>query len=124
MRIPASEYRQSVKPKKPSKYRNRKTVLDGVTYDSKAEAKYAYELKLREKAGEVTNVQLQVPFNLMAYNGRVVGVYRADFTFYDNIQKKQRVIDVKGFETPLFKLKKKLVEALYGLEIECVRVRS
>lgn len=101
---------------KPQKYRAQPVVIDGIRFDSKAEGKYYEELKLR--AASATDPLLfflrQVPFDLPG------GVkYRADFleVYPDQI----RVIDVKGMETAQFRDKKKMVEALYPVEIELVK---
>jgi hypothetical protein len=48
----------------------------------------------------------------------VVCTYRSDFTFWDVKEGRRRVIDVKGMQTPLFKLKKKVVEAFLDITIE------
>lgn len=98
-----------------------KTVLDGITFDSKREAAYYAELKLREKAGEVANVELQRPFALIAGAGKLVGTYRADFTFDDLVEGRWRVIDVKGHDTALSRFKRKFVEALHGVKVEVVK---
>jgi len=100
------------------KYRNEPTTLDGITFYSKREAGYYAVLKLREKAGEVSAVELQRPFSLMTGSGQVVGIYKSDFAFWDHVQDKFRVIDVKGVDTPLSKFKRRFVKAQYGIEVE------
>jgi hypothetical protein len=100
---------------KPSKYRNRKTVVDGVTFDSAAEAKRYGELRLLERAGQITGLELQPSFPLIVNNLKVC-TYRADFTYQDAA--KNRVVeDCKGFLTPTYRLKKKLMLAVHGVEI-------
>lgn len=108
--------------KKPrqNKYRAVKTVVDGITFDSKREAAYYSELKLREKAGEVADVQLQKPF-VLTINSEVIGTYRCDFAFYDNVRRTYRVVDVKGVETKEFKRTKRLMRAIHGIVVEVVR---
>ena len=103
-----------------NKYGAKKTTLDGIVFDSKAEANYYAMLKLREKAGEVHAVELQKPF-VIAINGKVVCTYKADFAFHDEIEKRHRVIDVKGMDTPVSRLKRKLVQAAHGVEVEIVK---
>lgn len=98
-----------------------RTVMDGITFDSKREAAYYAELRLREKAGEVANVELQRPFALITGAGKLVGTYRADFTFDDLVEGRWRVIDVKGHDTALSRFKRKFVEALHGVKVEVVR---
>jgi hypothetical protein len=104
--------------KRRNKYGAESSWIDGHRFASKAEAKYYMTLKLRERLGEVTDVKLQEPFVVLGPKGQVVCTYRADFTFWDVKEGRRRVIDVKGVVTPLFKLKKKLVEAFLGITIE------
>lgn len=120
-RMSASQFRKSANKPKRAKYGNVKTTVDGVTYDSKREAAYAQELKLREKAGEVGGIELQKVFPLIAPGGFVVGAYRADFAFWDHKEDRFRVIDVKGFDTPLSRWKRKHVKVQYGVEVEIVK---
>lgn len=119
-RISAKDYLSKAQ-KKPSKYRNTPVVVDGLRFDSKREAAYYGELKMREKAGEVSGVELQVPFALKGPKGDLMTTYRADFVFYDNVQGRQRVIDVKGVETPAFRLKRKMMRALLNIDVEVIR---
>jgi len=100
--------------KKPSKYKNKKTVIDGVAFDSAAEARHWQLLKCREKAGEITELRRQVPF-LLCVNGQVICTYRADMTYKEN--GKLVTVDVKGFRTEAYRLKKKLMFALEGISI-------
>jgi hypothetical protein len=117
--ITSAEYRQMKQPKK-AKYGNRKTVVDNITFDSKAEANFYRLLKRRELAGEVHDVEMQKPYALTV-NGALVCTYRADFVFYDQTEKRQRVVDVKGVKTRDFVIKQKLMRACHGIEVECVK---
>jgi hypothetical protein len=119
-RISAKEYRQGLAKPKQSKFRNRKVVVDGHRFDSKRESEYYGQLKQREKAGEVYEVEMQRPFAIVI-NGQLVCTYKADFHFWDAVAKRRRVVDVKGFATPEFKLKAKLMKAVLGLEVEVVK---
>lgn len=108
------------KPKR-SKYGATKTMLDGITFDSKREAAYYSELKIREKAGEVSGVVLQRPFPIII-NGQSVGKFLSDFAFIDHTQEDRlRVVDVKGYDTPLSRFKRKCVEAFYQIKVEVVK---
>jgi hypothetical protein len=103
-----------------NKFRAVRTTLDGITFDSKREAAYYAELKLRERAGEVSEVELQPRFPLMV-GSEVIGSYRADFKFWDNRENKQRVVDIKGVEPKGFRRTLKHVRAQYGVEVEIVK---
>ena len=108
------------KPKR-SKYGNRKVTEDGITFDSVRERDYYLELKLREKAGEISGIELQRPFPVIVA-GVVVGKYKSDFAFIDHSEDgRLRVIDVKGHDTALSRFKRKCVEAFYQIKVEIVR---
>lgn len=107
-----------------SKYRNKKVTIDGITFDSIKEGKRYQELKLLEKANEITELKLQVPFILLdsyVLNGKKrQGIkYIADFVYIDIKTGKYVVEDVKSSatKTQVYKLKKKLFEQKYGIEI-------
>jgi len=105
---------------KRNKYGAKKTLLDGMMFDSMAEAKRWSELALLQKAGEIKNLKRQVVYECVV-NGQLVTKYRADFV-YDRAG--QTVTeDVKGMprETALFRLKKKLMFACFGIEVEIHR---
>ncbi len=115
--------------KRRHKYSAVPTTVDSIRFHSKAEAKHYSELKLREKAGEIHDLVLQ-PAYVMAIvcanpsqprSHTTVGKYIADFRYWDVARSERVVVDVKGHDTPLSKLKRKIVEALYGIEIEIVK---
>lgn len=110
----------AVKPKK-RKYRNEPCIIDGIKFASKAEGAYYAKLKQREKAGEVGGVEMQRRFDIRGARGEVICVYVADFCFWDHTADRFRVIDVKGFETKEFRLKKRLMRIINHIEIEVVR---
>ena len=97
-----------------SKYHAIKTTVDNITFASKAEARHYGELKLLEKAGLITDIHLQVQYSIEV-NGKHICNYYADFTYWENGE--QKIIDVKGIKTPVYRLKKKLVEAIHGIKI-------
>lgn len=107
--------------KKPNKFNASKTTVDNITFDSKREAAYYSELKIREKAGEVTGVEMQRPFALLGGNGMLMATFKADFCFWDNTAGRFRCIDVKGFDTPVGKLKRKMMKGLLGIDVEIVK---
>ena len=117
-----------------NKYKAVKTTIDGIEFDSKREAKRYTELKILEKAGHITHLELQPEYQITV-NGVNICKYRADFRYFTVRQKEnfygkdskgnyytktmtgdkegQVVEDSKGFKTPTYRLKKKLVEASY-----------
>tara|TARA_R100001377_G_scaffold66585_2_gene41854 strand:+ start:3898 stop:4215 length:318 start_codon:yes stop_codon:yes gene_type:complete len=98
-----------------NKYGNIKTVVDNIKFDSKAEARRYLELKLLEKAGKISNLELQPRYDIKI-GGKYIAHYKADFRYFT--AKETVVEDVKGVKTPIYRLKKKLVEALYpGVKI-------
>lgn len=105
-----------------NKYRAVKTTIDGIIFDSKAEAKRYSFLKLRERAGEIANVELQKPFILTAGKAnQVVATYKADFAYDDLTSGEYVVEDVKGVDTPVSRLKRKFVKALYGIDVKVIK---
>lgn len=108
-----------------NKYGNRKTVVDGIAFDSRKEAKRYQELKLLEKAGEIKDLRRQVKYELIPrqkINGKVVErkvEYVADFVYLQNGD--IVVEDVKGYrEGPaysLFTIKRKLMLYVWGIKI-------
>ena len=114
-----------------SKYGAVKTTVDGITFASQKEATRYGELKLLEKAGEIRNLRLQPRYVLTVENdgypengyGRSVniGEYVADFAYIvigsRPVLDRRVVEDVKGFKTPLYRWKRKHVEAQYGITI-------
>lgn len=109
--------------KSSGKYNAKKTVIDGITFDSKKEASRYQELKLMEKAGAIMNLELQPRFLLQdkyIYQGKTVRKieYIADFRYKDTKTGKTIVEDVKGVKTDIYKLKKKLFLCRYGQLLE------
>lgn len=91
--------------------------VDNIKFPSTAEANRYEDLKLLVSGGVIKNLELQPRYPLVV-NDLKVGEYRADFSYFDNEIGKWVVEDVKGVKTPVYKLKKKLVSALYGIEIK------
>lgn len=116
-RMSAEEFRMYLEtgklPKEnKSKYNNRKTEYDGVTYDSKKEAQRAAELNLMMKSGEILTLARQVRYRLAR------GVeYIADFV-YTTKDGDCVIEDVKGFKTHVYKMKKKLMKDIHGIDIK------
>lgn len=100
-----------------NKYKNIKTKVDGIKFDSKAEAKRYIELKMLLKGKYITDLELQPKFELQPKYINNKGehiraiIYKADFMYIKNGI--TIVEDVKGVETKDFKLKKKILEYKY-----------
>jgi hypothetical protein len=115
-----------------NKYRNVKTIVDGIKFDSKKEAKRYNELKLLEKCGKISGLKTQEVFNFVAEwdfpdgvckflkykSGRDV-TYRADFVYHDHERNCLVVEDVKSKATmtPSFKIKWALMKHINGIEV-------
>lgn len=99
-----------------SKYHNKKVQIDMYVFDSIAESRRYKELKLLERAGKISELELQPRFLLQESfrkNGKTFRKieYIADFQYIEN--GKIVIEDVKGKETEVFKLKRKLFEHEY-----------
>lgn len=97
-----------------SKYNAVKTTVDGITFDSKREAAHYQVLKARLQAGDISNLELQVRYHLDV-NGMHIANYVCDFRFVEN--GKTVVQDVKGMKTRIYKMKRSLMRAIYGIDI-------
>lgn len=97
-----------------NKYKAIKVIVDGIKFDSKKEARRYGQLKLLVRAGEIKDLKLQPKFDLIV-NGKKVGYYKADFEY---IEDGERIIeDVKGVKTTTYNLKKKMIKAIYDIDI-------
>lgn len=99
-----------------TKFGNKKTSIDGFKFDSQAEARRYRELRVFEFAGVIRNLEMHPVFAIKV-NGKHVCKYYADFAYWDNKGGKRIVEDVKGVRTAVYKLKKKMVEAMYSITI-------
>lgn len=108
-----------------SKYGNRKIIMDGQKFDSMKEAARYQELKMLERAGEITELRRQVPFTVIPAmkdeKGKVIErevKYIADFTYLEKGQNVRTVEDVKGMRTEVYKIKRKLMLYRNGIRIK------
>ncbi len=142
--------RRQAKPaaaSKPSKYRNVRVEVDGITFDSKREAHRYQELKLMQHSGQIRDLRWQPRYTLFALTldradvrdanagtvsqrRQVVCEYVADFDYLapdvvgDHFMWRTVVEDVKSPTTrrkEVYRLKRKLFEAQYGIQIREVR---
>ena len=117
-----------------SKYHSRKATVDGETFDSIKEARRFAELKMLEKAGEISGLERQVKFVLIpaqrepddvgprggVIRGKLIErecAYIADFVYRD-AEGRQIVEDTKGVRTPEYIIKRKLMLYLHGIRIK------
>jgi len=102
---------------RPSKYRAEPTIVDGIRFASKAEARRYGELLLLQKGKVINLLKLQPRFRFVV-NGIKIGEYWGDFQYFDEMEK-LIVEDVKSpaTKTPVYRLKKKLLLALYNIQI-------
>lgn len=103
-----------------SKYHARKTTVDGITFDSRKEARRYLTLKGMEEDGAIENLRRQVRYELVPafdVDGRHYRpvYYVADFVYVED--GKTVVEDVKGVKTDVYKLKSKLFARRYGMSI-------
>ena len=117
------DMRDNPRQRERRKYANEVTMVDGVRFDSRAEANRFVELRKREQEGEIAELQRQVKFELIPATDRPTGGkeraahYIADFV-YLRVRTGARIVeDVKGASTPEFRLKRKLMLWRHGIEV-------
>ena len=105
-----------------SKYGAKKVTVNGITFDSRKEANRYIELSSLEKVGKVSDLQCQVKFELIPsqrIDGKVAEravTYKADFVYMENGQKV--VEDTKGFKTPEYIIKRKLMLWVHQIKVK------
>lgn len=100
-----------------SKYKAEKIVIDGITFDSKDEARYYEYLKLKKAKGLIKNFELQPKYTLIPsfkYFGKTrrATTYTPDFLIY-HLDDTEELVDVKGFSTQQGELRRKLFESKF-----------
>ena len=106
------------------KYHNKKVTLGDMTFDSKKEANRWVELAIMQKNGEITDLDTQVVFELIPAQRDPVTKkvleravhYVADFVYYRGNEKV--VEDTKGYRTPEYILKRKMLLWVHGIRIK------
>lgn len=104
-------------PAKESKYRNTATLVDGIRFDSKKEAKRYKELKILLKAGVIGMLARQVEYELNV-GGKFSYVYKADFVYQLQATGEVVVEDVKGELTSVYRKKRRLMLRIHGIKIK------
>ena len=112
-----------------NKYNNKKTIIDGIKFDSEMESHYYIYLKQLKEIGEVVDFVLQPTYLLQEgfnLNGKRIRpiTYKADFkVIYKDGH--EEVIDVKGKLTEEFKIKRKMLLYRYrDINFKCVQERG
>lgn len=118
-----------------NKYKNQKITIDNITFDSKKEADRYFELRILDKAGKIADLKRQVKYILIPAQrepdkigvrggitkGKLIErecAYIADFVYKD-LEKGELVVeDTKGFRTPEYIIKRKLMLYQYGIRIK------
>lgn len=117
----------AVAKKATPKFNNKKTVIDGVTFDSKGEAGRYQELKLLQRVGKIHSLRLQPEFILQdkfKVGKKTIRAikYIADFEYIDTATECKIVEDFKGFKTKEFAIKEKMFRYKYpDLELKIVK---
>ena len=101
-----------------NKYRNRKTEIDGIVFDSKREAQRYAELQILQRAGKIRDLSMQVEFELIPkQDGERACKYKADFVSDMADPAKMVVEDGKGKRTREYIIKRKLMLWRHGIQI-------
>jgi hypothetical protein len=100
------------------KFRNKPTEVDGIKFDSKREAARWKALGLLLAAGRIRNLEHHKAYKLQV-GGKLICRYEADFVYEEYAHGVWATIveDCKGYRTPVYRLKRKLMEAVHGIEI-------
>ena len=108
----------AAEPKR-NKFNAIKTLVDGITFDSRHEAEVYTNLRIQQSLGQITNLQTQVPLQVIVH-GVHVFTYTADFRYVRD--GKECWCDAKGYRKgtayQLFKLKQKVIAASMGINVE------
>ncbi len=99
-----------------TKYSNKPLTIDGIRFASKREGHRYANLKLMQEANEIEALELQPSFKI-EINGMTICRYRADFTYKCRRTGETIIEDTKGYRTPVYKLKRKLMKACHGIEV-------
>lgn len=118
MNVKSEEYlklsNRGSKARKTSKYNAKKVRIDGILFDSKLEGNRYLELKQLLSLGVISDLETHKKYPLIV-NGLEVTTYEADFVYKKDGT--EVVEDTKGFLTKEYKIKKKLMKAIYDKDI-------
>lgn len=99
-----------------NKYNARRSVTDGISFDSKAEQSRYCELKVRQAAGEISGLEVHPQYRLEV-NGVLVTSYKPDFRYTENGMLVVEDVKSKPTRTRDYVIRKKLMKALFGIDI-------
>ena len=99
-----------------SKYNAIRTEIDGIAFDSKAEATAYSNRVLALRSGLIADLKVHPTYPLVV-NGIKIATYEADFSYLLCATGATIVEDVKGVRTAVYRLKRKLMKAIYGIDI-------
>jgi hypothetical protein len=109
--------KRSPKEEKRAKYGNVKKVVNGLEFDSTKEANRYSDLLVWQSSGQITELVRQKQFTVEV-NGQYIGFYLCDFAYMKDGKLVVEDVKSKATRTPLYKWKKKLVEAIYGIDVK------
>jgi len=100
------------------KYRNRPTEIDGIRFDSQKESERYVVLRNLLRAGRIMDLEIHPSYRIEV-GGVLICRYVADFAYHDPETYAETVEDVKSTatKTPVYRLKRKLMRAVHGIEI-------
>ncbi len=99
-----------------SKYGNNITIVDNISFMSRKEASRYLDLKRLLQHKQISNLELQPSYPIVIKGKRICKVI-LDFRYIDNSSHQIIIEDVKGHDTQISKLKRKIVEAEYGIKV-------
>lgn len=114
-RMTSAQFRQVAK--RANKYSAKKVRTDEGVFDSQIEYRRWCELRVMEREGLIRNLERQIPFDLVV-NGVKIGKFTADHRWTDAETGRVVVEDVKGMIARDFPLRKKLMLAIYGIDVQ------
>jgi len=112
-----------------NKYGAVRTKVDGIKFDSKAEARRYGELKLLERGGYIRELKIHPSYPIHYPRYRLeqipedcfICTVELDFSYFDNKDGQYHHEDVKGRDNRLSMLKRKLVEVRYNIKVEIIK---
>ena len=108
--------------KKRGKYNAMKCIIDGHKFDSKIEGDYYILYRDKQLKGLISNLELHPVYPIIINSKKICKVI-LDFRVFDEDSGETKVVDIKGLDTAISKLKRKMVEAQHGIIVEVIKTR-